>query len=173
MECRFIRKYRDYTKNKQGYVYQIIDPFVLFCLNFVKEDRQVSWKPYVGSPGYYSWRGNAFEILCLNHLHQIKEALETAGVESAEYAWRSKKTQPGVQIDLLIDRRDDVIGICEMKYSDGEYVIDTEYEKQLMNKRRVFREETGTKKRFSLSPGERDYEATWDKTVRRYYGNAD
>ena len=149
-ECRFIRKYRDYSKNKQGHVYQIVDPFVLFCINFVKEDRQVTWQSYVGSPGYYSWRGNAFEILCLNHLPQIKEALGIAGVESAAYAWRSKKTQPGVQIDLLVDRRDDVIDICEMKYSDGEYVIDTEYEKQLVNKRRIFREETGTKKTLQL-----------------------
>ncbi len=149
-ECHFIRKYRNFTKNSQECIYQIIDPFVLFCLNFVSDSRIPDWSSFIGSPGYYAWRGNAFEVLCLNHLPEIRAALGISGVSTMECAWRSKKSEPGVQIDLLIDRRDDIINVCEMKYSDGEYVIDRDYETKLKEKCRAFRDETGTKKTVQL-----------------------
>ncbi|MBO4375226.1 MAG: ATP-binding protein [Lachnospiraceae bacterium] len=149
-ECHFIRKYRDFTKKSQECIYQIIDPFVLFCLNFVSDNRIQDWSSFMGSPGYYAWRGNAFEVLCFNHLPEIRAALGISGVSTQECAWRSRKSEPGVQIDLLIDRRDDIINVCEMKYSDGEYVIDRDYETKLNAKCRVFREETGTKKTVQL-----------------------
>ncbi len=149
-ECHFIRKYRDFTKKSQECIYQIIDPFVLFCITFLRNDKLPDWTSYIGSPGYYLWRGNAFEILCLNHLPEIRAALGISGISNTECAWRSRKADPGVQIDLLIDRRDDIINVCEMKYSDGEFVIDRDYELRLRKKCRVFRDETRTKKTVQL-----------------------
>ena len=73
VQCGFIRKYKNYTTQKQGDIFQIIDPFVLFCLKCVEAENISSWETYCNSPGYYSWRGNAFEILCLNHIKEIKE----------------------------------------------------------------------------------------------------
>ena len=61
-------------------------------------------------------------------------------------SWRSKNSEPGAQIDLVIDRRDHIINLCEMKYSDNEFIITKEYDKILRNKRSVFREETRTRK---------------------------
>lgn len=147
----FIRKYTNFTTPKTGCLYQLIDPFTLYSLNFIKSGKLLSWSGYIDSPGYYSWRGNAFEILCLNHIEQIKSALGIPGVISREYSWRSKKSTPGVQIDLLIDRNDNVINLCEMKYSDSEFSIDTAYRKELLLKREVFRKETGTRKTIRLT----------------------
>ncbi|MBQ9009786.1 MAG: ATP-binding protein, partial [Clostridia bacterium] len=80
------------------------------------------------TPAYYAWKGNAFETLCLNHVDQIKAAPEIRGVETEEYAWRGRTSSPGVQIDLLIDRRDNVINLCEMKCTDQPFAIDASYE---------------------------------------------
>lgn len=150
-QCGFIRKYHDYKTSEQRFVFQIIDPFVLFS-QMIRNNRNItSWVEYVNSPSYNSWKGNAFEILCLNHVCQIKKALGISGISSNEYAWRSRKQKPGAQIDLLIDRKDDIINICEIKYSDSEYTIDEAYSKELVNKMEVFRNETETKKALHIT----------------------
>lgn len=150
-QCGFLRRYRDFTKEKSGFHYQLIDPFTLFHLRFIDTNKVSSWAEYVGRPGYYAWAGCAFERVCLWHVPQIKAALGIAGIESWECAWASSKSDPGAQIDLLIDRRDGVVSVCEMKFSDDEFAITSSYEKQLRSKLSVFREETGTKKALHLT----------------------
>ena len=145
-QCGFIRKYRNYTKQKNGCTYQLIDPFVLFYLRFVKTNELKIWGSFRDTGAYYSWRGLSFEIVCMNHIEQIKAALGISGVETIESAWKSAAKKGGAQIDLLIDRKDDAVNICEMKYSDSKFVIDEEYSRVIRNKVNVFREETGTKK---------------------------
>lgn len=147
----FIRKYRNYTKNKSGFYYQIIDPFSLFCIRFLNERKFSSWLKYIRTPSYNSWRGYAFELVCLCHINEIKSALGISGVESMVYAWRSKAKDGGAQIDMLIDRDDNVINVCEMKYSEAPFSIDGDYRKNLENKLRVFSRETGTKKALHLT----------------------
>lgn len=142
----FIRKYQNYSKEKQGFYYQIVDPFLLFCYRFVKKREHESWVNYINTPGYFSWMGHAFELVGLLHISQIKKILGVSGVETTAYAWRSKKSSPGAQIDLIIDRRDGVVNICEMKYSTDPYEITAGYEKELKNKISVFINETGCKK---------------------------
>ena len=150
-ECGFIRKYRNYTTPKQGSLYQLTDPFILFSLKCTEEGNISSWENYIASPGYYSWRGNAFEIVCLNHISEIKNILGISGVETGIYAWRSKDTTPAVQIDLLIDRKDGIINMCEMKYTDKEFVIDQEVEADLIHKREAFRTEVCPDKAIHLT----------------------
>ena len=83
--------------------------------------------------GYHSWHGLAFEIVCINHIKQMKSTLGISSVETSGYSWRSYGSSPGAQIDLIIDRSDDVIDICEMKYSSDEFEIDASYEKNLIH----------------------------------------
>lgn len=151
VECGFIRKYTNYTSPKQGCLYQIIDPFLLFSLKCTENTDISSWINNINSPGYYAWRGNAFEILCLNHIDKIKGILGISGVETGIYAWRSRKTVPGAQIDLLIDRKDGIINICEMKYSDQEFVIDKQTEDALIHKREAFRNEVAPDKALHIT----------------------
>ena len=132
-------------------MYQIIDPFLLFSLKCKENTDISSWINNINSPGYYAWRGNAFEILCLNHIDKIKGILGISGVETGIYAWRSRKTVPGAQIDLLIDRKDGIINICEMNYSDQEFVIDKQTEDALIHKREVFRNEAAPDKALHIT----------------------
>lgn len=150
-QCGFIRKYKLSASSKQGFIYQITDPFVLFHHHFLRNMKIGSWLKYINTPGYYAWCGNTFELICLNHVAQIKSALGISGVETCEYTWRSKKAVPGVQIDLIIDRTDGVINLCEMKYSSAEFIIDSAYEKELLYKVEVFREETLTEKSVHIT----------------------
>ncbi len=150
-QCGFIRKYQNFTTSKQNYIYQIIDPFTLFCIHYIRKNKVNSWINILNTPSYNSWSGNAFEILCLNHIGKIKEMLGISGVESNEYAWRSKESNPGAQIDLIIERRDDVINLCEMKFSDDEFIIDKKYHQELINKMTAFKNETKTKKAVHIT----------------------
>ena len=144
-QCGFIRKYKNITTSQNGWFYRVTDPFVLFCLYF-RNGKIKSWQSFIKSPDYYTWRGNAFETVCLEHIPQIKAALGISGIESSEYSWRSKKKKGGAQIDLLIDRRDDVINLCEMKCTDKAYEVTADYRKSLINKVTSFTEEVHPKK---------------------------
>ncbi|MCR5292102.1 MAG: ATP-binding protein [Eubacterium sp.] len=148
-QCGFIRKYKNYTKETKGSYYQIIDPFTLFCNTF--NDKNVSsWMKYIRTPDYNNWSGYAFELVSLNHVQQIKETLGISGIETTEYSWKSKNSTPGAQIDLLIDRADNVINICEIKHTESEYSIDLKYSESLKNKIDVFQKETNCKKALHL-----------------------
>ena len=150
-QCGFIRRYANYITPSNGAYFQLVDPFVLFSFRFIKNRRQNSWMEYIHSSSYNAWRGNAFEICCLNHIPEIKKALGIAGVETSEYAWRSQMSDPGAQVDLLIERKDGVINLCEMKYTDGEYEPNKEEYEKLMNRLSAFQKETGSRKAIHMT----------------------
>ena len=96
-----------------------------------------------------AWEGLAFERVCLQHVRQIKAALGISGVLTEVSSWRrspSANEGRGAQIDLVIDRADRLVNLCEMKFSGDEYAIDDAEEKRLRNRRAAFIEETGTRK---------------------------
>ena len=99
------------------------------------------------------WCGLAFERLCLAHIQQIKAKLGITGILSNVYAWRKEGNEsgPGTQIDLLIDRNDQVINLCEMKYSLSAYSLTADYEQQLRQKKSIFIEQTQTHKAVHLT----------------------
>lgn len=90
-------------------------------------------------------------MLCLNHIDKIKHALGISGVQTLVCSWRSSNTEKGAQIDLLIDRKDETINICEMKFYKSEFEISKEYEEKLLEKLRIFTEETKTSKSLLLT----------------------
>ncbi len=151
LECGFIRAYDNYKTSKNGKFYQVIDPFVLFAKTFLLSSNFDSWLSFVNTPAFYSWAGHSFEIVCLNNIKAIKKTLGISGVMTKEYSWRSKKTNPGSQIDLIIQRKDMVINICEIKYSTGEYSITREYERDLRNKIQSFFDENNPKEQLVLT----------------------
>ena len=150
-QCGFIRKYRNFSQKINGCHYQLIDPFCLFHLAFLEKDTVGSWIEFVNTPAYHNWCGLAFENVCLLHTDQIKKALGISGVFTQEFSWRSKNRSPGAQVDLLIDRKDDVINVCEIKYTQDEYSISASYEKELIQKLEVLRKESKTKKSLFLT----------------------
>ncbi|MCR5119253.1 MAG: AAA family ATPase [Lachnospiraceae bacterium] len=150
-QCGFIRSYANYAVNTRGHLFQLIDPFVIFSIKFMQDKKIKSWNEYIHSSAYNSWRGNAFEIVCLNHISEIKAALGIAGVETSEYAWKSRNSDPGAQIDLLIDRNDGIINLCEMKYTDGYYEVNKSENEKLLNRLSVLKKEVNQGKAIHLT----------------------
>jgi len=153
-ESGFIRKYTPFGKKSRNSLYQLSDFYSLFYQRFIKNSltiNQDNWLTFIDSPKYRVWSGYAFEQVCLHHLPQIKQALGISGVQTSVSAWRSKSKMEGAQIDLVIDRRDQVINLCEMKYSINPFTIDNKYAEELRNKTGVFKSETNTRKSVFLT----------------------
>ena len=152
--CDFIRSYYSFGKQKKNKLYQLIDFYSLFYLNFIKNRPTTDenyWTNIIDNPLHRAWSGYAFEQLCLMHPSQIRRKLGISGVLTYSSSWRSKNSELGAQIDLVIDRRDRIINLCEMKYSDNEFVISKDYNKILRNKRSAFKEETRTRKTVHIT----------------------
>lgn len=148
--CGFIRRYSNLGNTSHRSVYQLIDSYTLFYYMYIKvnkhQDRHF-WSKNLGTPQHNTWCGLAFERVCLMHIDQIKRALSIAGIMSSEFSWRSQKTESrGAQIDLLIDRSDDVIDVCEMKYYAEEYAFNQDEYAKLQNRMLRLAEETKTRK---------------------------
>lgn len=150
-ECGFIRIYENYKSSKNGKFFQIIDPFILFSKTFLLSNKFDSFLSYINTPSYYSWSGHAFETVCLNSISNIKKILGINGVQTRGYSWRSKNSNPRSQIDLIIQRKDNVINICKMKYSLGDYRITKEYNENLKNKIQSFIDEIKPKEQLILT----------------------
>lgn len=144
-DCDFIRQYTAFGKTDRGTIYQLTDLFALFHLRYVKGYRgqdEHHWQNMIDSPSRRAWSGYAFEQLCLHHIRQVKQKLGITGVQSDVYAWKGD----GGQIDLLIDRRDQTINLCEMKFSQGEFEITKQYDEHLRERAEMFRSATNTRK---------------------------
>lgn len=150
-DCSFIRKYDNYTTNKTLHLYQLIDPFIYFALDILEKNNPSSWLSFLNTPKYYSWKGNSFELVCLNNIESIKVSLGINQIDTNVYSWRSRKSENCAQIDLLIDRADRIINLFEIKYCDSIFEIDKQYESQLKNKIACFVGETNTKKSVQLT----------------------
>jgi hypothetical protein len=149
INCGFVREYLAFGKQKRDRLYQLVDPFVLFHLSFLEKPRRYAenfWLQYSTTPAHSAWSGYAFELVCLLHIPQIKQGLGIAGVLTEVSSWRSNKTKPGAQIDLVLDRNDNIINLCEAKYSNDDFVIDREYSDKLRAKKTTFIAETKTRK---------------------------
>jgi len=154
--CGFIRKYYAYGMKKKNAVYQLIDFLTLFHFQFLA-DRTTDehfWTNQLGTPTVNIWMGLAFERVCMEHIAQIKEKLGISGVLTEVNSWYcradAERGVMGSQIDLLIVRRDQVINLCEMKYSGSEFAITEKTDRSLRNKIQDFRLLTGTK--YAIHP---------------------
>ena len=120
--CGFVRKYVPLGRRARGCVYQLMDNYTLFYFKFVEPNHGVDkshWTKMLGTSAHNTWAGLAFERLCLQHVDQIREALRIGGVHANIHAWRS----PLAQIDLLIDRDDGIVNLCEMKFAADEFEV--------------------------------------------------
>ncbi|MES2680481.1 MAG: ATP-binding protein [Bacteroidota bacterium] len=148
-ESGFIRRYVPFGKKSRNSLYQLSDFFSLFHLKFIKGQKTFDknhWMKMIDSPKHRAWSGYAYEQVCLAHIPQIKQALGISGIETETSSWKSLQSEDGAQIDLVIDRRDGVINLCEMKFSINPFTIDKSYAALLRNKAGTFKSETQTRK---------------------------
>ncbi len=162
-ECTFIQIYQPFNNQKKEALYRLTDEYSIFYFQFNPEKKPAgSFINLSQSPKYKSWAGFAFESLCMKHVSKIKEALGISGIFTVENSYYFKEKENGFQIDMLVDRQDNAINICEAKFYNAEYQLDKKESLQLRNRIEAFRKNTKTKKHlipillttFGLKPNE-------------------
>lgn len=144
MESGFVTEYPYYQNKKQLTLYRLSDEYSKFYLKFIDNNKnggKGTWQRLCISQSYVSWSGFIFETLCLKHIYQIKKSLRIDVIYSTSSSWFNENAQ----VDLLIDRDDNVINLCEMKFCNAPYTIDKKYYLNLKNKLSELQKETGTR----------------------------
>jgi predicted AAA+ superfamily ATPase len=156
-ESGFITVYIPFEKTANDAHFKLTDEYSLFYLKFLDKSRVTgsgTWVALSESASYRSWTGYAFEAICFKHIQQIKTALGPIAY-AEESVWRfvppNGVKETGAQIDLLLDRRDDTINLCEIKFSKDPFIITKAYARDLEQKRTVFKEKTKTRKNVHLT----------------------
>ena len=157
IQANFIESFMPWGK-KRGEYFRLMDEFCLFYIYWILPNRYVKftsdhWLKQHNKPSYHAWAGLAFEAICLKHIESIINALQ---IKTAEYtsSWRIAATgshEFGAQIDLLIDRSDDAITVCEIKYTDEPFIIDKLFMSTLNTKVDIFKKKTQTKKQVFIA----------------------
>lgn len=144
----FIERYTPYDGKKDP-LFRLTDEYTQFYLRYVegtRPGRRGTWQKLSTTPAHRAWAGFTFETICMKHVDAIKEALGISGVRSVEGSWVGKGDESGAQVDLLIDRDDNVINLCEMKFSNAPFRIDRGYAAELAAKIAAFTSATRTRK---------------------------
>lgn len=152
--CGFIRSYTAFGKQERDKLYQLMDFYTLFYFKYIKANKyndEHFWTNSLDTPQHNAWAGYSFEMLCLHHIKQMKSALGISGVQTLVSTWRSKTSEKGAQIDLVIDRKDQTINLCEMKFSSQTYPISKREEELLQSRKLAFMTETKTRKAVHLT----------------------
>ncbi len=158
----FIHSYTPYGYNKKEIYYRVIDEYALFYLRWIHPllhsghpFSENHWQTEMNTAGWHSWAGYTFEGVCLKHSSQILRALKLNEIGCKISSWRHvaavKSSANGAQIDLLFDRNDQAITVCEIKYSEKAYVLDKAIAKSLLQKRDIFANVTKTKKQIFMA----------------------
>lgn len=146
----FIESYIPFGYSKKQEHYRLIDPFCLFYQKFVNGHSSLDedfWMQNISSSAISSWRGFAFEEICFLHIKQIKTALGISGISSNQSAWSAKgeENRDGIQIDMLIERKDNIVNMCEMKFYNEEFTINKAYHATLMHRQNILEEHLSRK----------------------------
>ena len=151
LRCDFIETYSQYKSTVRNTLYRISDPYTLFYFKFLNANNTKDshwWTNNMHTHSVEAWEGFSFETICMIHLDQIKKKLGVSGISTATSSWRKRggKAEKGAQIDLVIDRADRIINLCEMKFSEAPFNITKDYEDVLRRRMALFKECTKTRK---------------------------
>lgn len=161
-ESSFIAANPEFLKKSKDKKLWLVDEYSYFYISWIEPVKssialgndQDYWLKMNSDPQWKTWSGYAFESICFKHVAQIKKKLGIAAVLTTESQWSYRpkdKSEKGAQIDLIIDRKDDCINLCEIKFSHTEFTIDQNYAKELQRKIDVFREQTKTTKTLFIT----------------------
>ncbi len=153
-ESGFISSYSSLDNKQKNIIYRLSDFYTTFYFKFIKDGKyqgENAWINLIDNPVQRTWEGFTFEQICIDHVAQIKKALGISGIQSNNASWKGGTTEKSAQIDLLIDRRDQVINLCECKFSLDTFSIDKDYSEKLRSKIATFKTVTKTKKSVFLT----------------------
>jgi AAA+ ATPase superfamily predicted ATPase len=150
IESGFVTDYPYYQNKKQLTLYRLSDEYARFYLKFIEKNKNGgsgTWQRLFTSHSYLSWSGFAFETLCLKHIQQIKKALRIDAIYTTSSSWFNENAQ----VDMLIDRSDNVMQLCEMKFNNTVFTIDKSYYLNLKNKIAEIQQDTKTRKNIFVT----------------------
>jgi hypothetical protein len=142
IESGFVEKYQSYRGNRKTTLYRIFDEFCLFHLQFMRSFKGNSWVHIYTKREYETWCGYAFEMICYKHVDCIKKELKCNQIQSKNYSW----SNANAQVDLVIDRNDNLINLCEIKFSHDVFNLDEQHASKLRKKESEFKRSTSTRK---------------------------
>jgi uncharacterized protein len=150
-ECDFISLFQPFLNNKKDAIFKLTDLYSLFYLKFIRPNQGAAtkvWEQLSKQNTYIAWSGYAFENICLLHINQIKSALGISGVFTQQSSWKfnGNDVLPGAQVDLVINRADQIIHICEAKFTKDNFALNKEQTNRLKLKKSIFKQATKTKK---------------------------
>lgn len=156
VSCGFVSDYFPFGKKKRDVLYRLTDEYSLFYLHFIENQRtqeETIWQHLSQTQLYKSWTGYAFESLCLKHLAQLKKALGISGIyaEASSYVHKGNQMEKGIQIDLVLDRKDHTINLFEMKFYAAQWPINKIEATELREKIALFKRLTKTQKQVFLT----------------------
>jgi uncharacterized protein len=153
-ESGFITAYRAFDSKQKNIIYRLSDFYTKFFFKFLKNQKHQdddTWVNFLDNPTHRAWQGFTFEQVCIEHILPIKKALGISGIQAHHAAWKGATESKAAQIDLLIDRRDQVINLCECKFSMDSFLIDKDYAEKLRSKIATFKNVSKTKKAVFLT----------------------
>lgn len=150
-ECDFICRFPPFLNLKKEGVFKLTDLYSLFFLKFIQPNQGSAsrvWEQLSKMPTYGTWSGYAFENICQMHIDQIKSALGISGVFTQHSSWKFKGSDalPGAQVDMVVDRSDQIIHLCEAKFTKEPFVVTPDYADKLRLRKSIFKHATQTKK---------------------------
>ena len=156
VSCGFVSDYYPFGKKKKDVLYRLTDEYSLFYIHFIENQRtqkETIWQHLSQTQLYKSWSGYAFESLCLKHLSQLKKALGISGIyaEASSYMHKGNSTEEGIQVDLVLDRKDHTINLFEMKFYSSQWQINKSEASDLREKVALFKRLTKTQKQVFLT----------------------
>lgn len=149
-DAGFVSKQEAFGKKRFDSLYRLSDEYSYFYLNFIERNRgkgNNTWRKLQQSNAFKIWSGFSFETICLKHITQIKKQLQIEAIITTNDSWFNENAQ----IDLLIDRADGHINVCELKFYNAPYTINADYVKKLRHKMDEFRKSSKSKKSFFLT----------------------
>jgi uncharacterized protein len=147
-ESGFIEKYTPYKGTRNSMI-RLTDQYSMFYIKYIENTKPVVggyWMKLQTQQSYKIWSGFSFETICMNHIEQIKAGLKISGIISTHGSWTERNSTNNAQIDLVIDRDDNVISLCEMKFYNSEFTINKKYASEIANKINAFTLKTKTRK---------------------------
>ena len=162
-DAAFIKGFMPYGHKRKGKYFKVIDEYCYFYLQWIEpiknelsleDSDSQQWMNITGTAKHYSWQGYAFESLCYKHLTPVRRALDIhqgVTISSWRYLPQKRENKQGAQIDLLFDRKDNVITLCEIKFTEKPFAIDKAYAENIKHKITAYREQTRTKKHISVA----------------------
>ena len=170
-QCGLLRKYRVPGKMSREAIYQLTDNYSLFYFRFIRENVERDpkfWTNTIESRLLSTWQGLAFELVCLQHITCIRRALQIEGVHSVAYAWQNMASDggSGAQIDLVIDRNDGIVNLCEMKFAAGKYSLTAKDDDAMSSKRKALALELPRRKSLHIT-----YVTTFGLEHNAYWNN--